>query len=213
MKEELLRCLQEGDFKSILQHSATHKRILSQLTALTYHPEALLAWRAVHAIGLSAGRISEFDPEYVRNHLRRLFWLLSDESGGIGWRAPEAIGEILACCPGKFDEFISPLFHLLDMEAEAPPRFRAGVLWAIGRVSPAKPEAVQPVQHLIIDCLGDANSQIRGLALWCLSQIKVPVSALEIARLKSDRSQISLFLDGQLVDLTVGEITSRYYTE
>ena len=29
-------------------------------------------------------------------HQRRLIWSLNDESGGIGWGAPEAMGEILA---------------------------------------------------------------------------------------------------------------------
>ena len=86
----------------------------------------------MHAIGLSAGRIAEFDPEYVRIHLRRLFWLLSDKLGRIGWRAPEAIGEILACCPGKFDEFFIPLFHLMDMEAEDGLAFEQGCCGRLG---------------------------------------------------------------------------------
>ncbi len=34
-------------------------------------------------MGLAAGCISGDDPEYVRVHLRRLMWLLNDESGAL----------------------------------------------------------------------------------------------------------------------------------
>jgi len=34
--------------------------------------------------------------ESARVIMRRLMWSLNDESGGIGWGAPEAMGEIMA---------------------------------------------------------------------------------------------------------------------
>jgi len=37
--------------------------------------------------------------------MRRLMWNLNDESGGIGWGNPEAMGEILACHEALANEY------------------------------------------------------------------------------------------------------------
>jgi hypothetical protein len=60
---------------------------------------------------------------------------LTDESGGIGWRAPECIGEILYHNPNQFAAFIPLLHSLLDLEPEDAPRFRLSVQRAIARLA------------------------------------------------------------------------------
>ena len=205
MKEELLSWLEQGDFDSIAQAARHQKRILSLLTALTYHPQPLVAWRAVQAMGIAARVISASDPEYVLNHLRRLNWLVNDESGGIGWRAPESIGEILAECPGQFDDFISPLVYFLDIESEDAPRFRAGALWAIGRVASAKPGVIIPVLDLILACLEDTDPQVRGMALHCLHQAGYSGELPGLQDLRADDTEFCLYQDGQIVISTVAE--------
>lgn len=124
----------QGDFASIVKIATRQKRILSLLTALTYDSDPLASDRAVEASGLAAKQIAQQNPEYVRNYLLRLFWLVNDESGGICWRAPELIGEILYNCP-QFNQFHPMLISLLDLEKEDSTRFRVGTLWALGRVS------------------------------------------------------------------------------
>ncbi len=210
LKAQLLAELQRGDFEKIAARSQGQKRILSLLTAITYHPDNLIAWRAVQAIGIAASVIAHQDPEYVRIHLRRLNWLVNDESGGIGWRAPETIGEIISQCPGQFDEFISPLFHFLDMEPEDAPRFRPGILWAIGRVGSNHPDAIYPVLHLILDCLKDPQAQTRGLALWCLAQAGYAGSIPGKQALCSDQELVWLYLDGVLQLNTVAQLASPF---
>lgn len=126
-------CLFQGDFASILEIAARQKRILSLLTALTYDIDPLVSDRAVQATGLAAKQIAQRDPEYIRNYLLRLFWLISDESGGICWRGPELIGEILYNCP-QFTQFHPMLISLLDLEKKDAPRFRDSTLRGIRRV-------------------------------------------------------------------------------
>lgn len=102
MDKKVLRSwLAAWDLPAILAAAAQQGRLFGLLLALTYDPEALFAWRAVEAIGLAAAQIVDQRPDRVRNQLRRLVWLLNDESGSIGWRAPEAIGEILYRCPAR----------------------------------------------------------------------------------------------------------------
>ncbi len=127
MKARLLNLLRADDLPALLVAAGEIKRTLSLLTAFTYYAEPMVADRAVQAFGPAARIIAQTDPEYVRNHLRRLFWLLNDESGGIGWRAPELIASVLAACPGQFDEFLPMLLSLDDMEPEDAPRFAASL--------------------------------------------------------------------------------------
>lgn len=206
MKQELLGCLQRGDFEQIERLASKQKRTLSLLTGLTCHPDKLIAWRAVEALGLAARVIGTKDMEYVRVHLRRLIWLVSDESGGIGWRAPEGMGEIIANCPDGCEGFIAPLFHLLELEEEDVGRFRAGVLWAIGRVCSVRPEQFQQIERQVLDCLDDPDPQVRGMALWALRQAqpRAPIPGLE--RFLCDFGRVEVYQNGSPVHTTVSEL-------
>jgi hypothetical protein len=172
MKNQLLHYLAAGNIEAVTEWAAVYKRTLSWLTGLSYHPDPSIANQAVEAFGPAAARIATHDSEYVRNHLRRLFWLLSDESGGIGWRAPELIAAAIAACPGRFDEFISPLVNLLDMEPEDAPRFRPSLLAGIARIADCRPEAVRFARYLLLTCLIDRDPGVQRQARDCLDKIK-----------------------------------------
>lgn len=206
MKQTLLAWLQSGAFERIEALAARQKRVLSWLTGLTYHPDRLIAWRAVQALGLSARVIGEKDAEYVRVHLRRLMWLVNDESGGIGWRAPEALGEIIACNPDGFEDFIAPLFYLLELEEEDAGRFRTGVLWAIGRVCATRPAYFQQIERQVWDCLEDPQAQVRGMALWALQQASWRAVTPPPEALWNDPGKVELYQDGRLYETTVAEL-------
>lgn len=174
MSEELstLRTwIKAEDYPSILELARHKKRTLSLLTALTYDEKLTISDNAIRAIGLAAKIIAERDPEYVRNYLLRLFWLVNDESGGIGWRAPEMIGEILYNCPA-FNQFFPMLISLLDLENEDAPRFRIGILWAIGRVAQVTRDemhsALPKIQTFI---LSEEDNDTKEMAVWCVKQL------------------------------------------
>jgi hypothetical protein len=206
--DPLVELLRSAQFDAIVEMASENKRLLSLFSALTYHPERLLAWRSVQAFGMAAQRIAEGDAEYVRNHLRRQFWLVSDESGGIGWRAPELIGETLARCPGPFEAFVSPLIYILDLEAEDAPRFRVGTLWAIGRIAEGRPGVPALALPLILPCLADSDPQARGLALWCLGQLAHRGAVPGLAGLKRDASAVEIYQDGNLWETTVAALAN-----
>lgn len=149
LNARVLALLQSADLDAVAALAASRRSVLSALTALSYHSDPSVQERAIEAFGLSAASLAARDPEAVRIHLRRLFWLLTDESGGIGWRAPELIGAALANCPGQFDEFLSPLVHLLDLEPEDLPRFRPSILIALARLSVLYPQVALLAQPFI----------------------------------------------------------------
>lgn len=173
MSEELSalrQWLQTKDYPSILKLARRKKRVLSLLTALTYDKDLNVSNRAVKASGLVAKRISERDPEYVRNYLLRLFWLVNDESGGICWRAPELIGEILYHCP-QFSQFFPLLISLLDLDEEDAPHFRVGTLRAIGRVAQVARNEMLPVLSKIQAFTSINEPATMRSADWCMKQL------------------------------------------
>ena len=58
--------------------------------------DELIRWRAVSAMGIVTAALADARMDAARVIMRRMMWQLNDESGGIGWGIPEAMGEIMA---------------------------------------------------------------------------------------------------------------------
>ena len=168
---QLRQWLLAADDAPLLELARTKNSVLSQLTALSYDLDERVSKQSIRVTGLAANIIAERDPEFVRNYILRLFWLVNDESGGICWKAPELIGEILYHCP-QFSHFFPMLISLLDLEKEDAPRFRVGTLWAIGRVVQVNRQAMLPaLGHVqsIASVIQDSATQ--EIAVWCQIQL------------------------------------------
>ncbi len=206
MKRTLRALLEEGDFDRIAGLAAESKRVLGLLTALTFDADPLIAWRAVRAMGIAAGRIADDRPEFVREHLRRLHWLLSEESGGICWRAPEAMAEIVHGRPALFADWVPIVAHLiLEAAEEDLAHFRPGMLWAVGRLGPltAGDSEVEPV---VVAALDHPDPQVRGTAVWCLARIGRTEVLAHRQDLRSDEGGFDLFEEGVLRHTTVARV-------
>ncbi len=213
MKDQLRQWLRHEQYEPVVELAGRKKRVLSWLTALTYDPDPLLSWRAITAMGLAAGRIAAADPEYVRVHLLRLLWLLNDESGGIGWRAPEAIAEMIRARPEFFPQFLPIVATLLDMEPEDVKPFKPGMLWAIGRLAAQIKETTLPLAlPWILPCLDDSQPQTRGLAAWCLGQLGAAGELTAHPALLADDSPVEIFLDGCLIHTRVADLVHEALT-
>jgi hypothetical protein len=186
------------------------KRVLGLLVSLTFDTDEQVGWRAVESMGLAAARIADRDPEYVRNHLRRLLWLISEESGGQCWRAPEAMAEVVVHRPDLFGDYAPIVVFLLrEMAEEDLQRFRPGVLWAIGRLGGLAGDHVPEVLAEITAALDDANPQSRGMAVWCLGRVGRTDVLAERSGLREDDGAVDLYEDGQLERTSVGALTRR----
>ena len=122
------------------------RRPWAALIGLLFHPDEAFRWKTIHTIGSVAARFAEHDFEPVRSLLRRLFWHMNDESGGIVWNAPEVVGEVLLNVPGLLDSFGPNLLYLLNFEP-----FEDGVHHAAWRWSKPGPTLIasfaEPLEH------------------------------------------------------------------
>jgi len=185
-----------------------HDRTVGSLISLTYDTDLLISWRAIDAIGRCAQHLSAVRPESMKNYLRRLFWMMCDESGSVAWHAPEAIGEIVRSDPREFSDFIPMTVSLLDMEPEDRPSFLPGILYALGRIGEVTP--LPDDHHLpqIENALTDNDAQTRAMAVWCLGRLGVGNLLLRRIDLLHDQGKALIYRDEQLIETTISILLS-----
>jgi HEAT repeat protein len=202
IKSRLRELLEQGRFDTIAQLASEKRRVLGILVSLTFDMDPQIAWRAVEALGTAARRVAADDPDYVREHLRRLYWLISEESGGICWRAPEAMAEIVRHNAALFADYIPIIvFLVLNMAEEDLAHFKAGTLWAIGRLGSLAADHVEEVRDVVMAALDDPDPQIRGTAAWCLGELGQTEVLADRPDLLADEAPVT-FYEGESLELT-----------
>ncbi len=210
MKNRLRQLLQEQSTDEIADLAVRKRRVLSTLISLTFDRDPLVAWRAVEAMGSAAERIADDDPDCVRDYLRRLHWLLNEESGGICWRAPEAMAEIVRRKPALFSDYAPIIVSLIqEMADEDLIHFRAGILWAIGRLGPIAEKQLDDVLPAVKRCLDHRDPQVRGMAVWCLGQCGRGEILADRGDLLADEAAVALYEDGHLNRTSVCRLARR----
>jgi hypothetical protein len=200
--------------EEIAEMGLEKKRVLGSLVALTFHADAQVGWRAIEAMGMAAERMSKQSPTYVKEHMRRLYWLITEESGGVFWRAPECMAECGARMPRLLKNHVPIAFHLIEtLEEEDLEHFRPGTLWAVGRLIDVAREELPGVLPLVLAALDDSDPQARGMAVWCLGQVGEGKVLEEREELAKDDGPVELYRDRTLEHTTVGRLTQEILDE
>ena len=159
--------------------------------------EEIIRWRAIAAMGRVVAMLSEDNMESARVVMRRLMWSLNDESGGIGWGAPEAMGEIMARSRRLADEFSRILRSYIRQDENflEHETLQRGVLWGIGRLAQVYPGHLKQTDSHLLPFLDSDDAIHRGYAAWALGNLKSENAAPLIENLRKDPHLI-VFFDG-----------------
>jgi len=204
LKKEITGLLEKKDYNELVRLSSLDKKVISILISLSYDKNNPAAWRAMEAVGLATGEIAKSKPDSVRNIAGRLLWMLRDESGGIGWSAPEILGEIVRNNPSLCAD-IAPIIASFHEEK----MLVSGVLWAMGRIGRINSETVDYAAPIVRSYLGSPDKTLRGYAAFALGEMGAVESPGELEQLQNDGNVVSFYEDGELREKTVGEIVSR----
>ncbi len=180
--------LRRADWEALGQRAACEAGVLRSLLARTYDPDELIAWRAVDAIGRAASVIAGDDVERVRRFIRRLLWSMNDESGGVGWHAPEALGEILVHRPALIDEY----GVLLPSYLHEPP-FERGAHLAVWRVATVKPDPLGEAVGRLERSVDSEDAAIRGFAILALGVLAPATAREHAAKLLADGEAVTAY--------------------
>lgn len=203
LKNELRHALLAGDYERISAMALEDKRTFSKLVALAYNKDDLLCWRAIEAMGVAARVVAVENRETVRNVAQRILWSAREESGGMGWSAPELLAEIAVAAPRYFPD-IPPIIVSLHSEDEEKV-FLKGVLRAVGRMGEAGITGIADCDELVIKSLGHEDPAVRGLAVWAAKRAGIDADET-ISRMTGDDGELRLYEDGELVQTTVGAL-------
>jgi hypothetical protein len=213
LKRKILALLQSDDFAERVNElfQWPPRQVVNPLFASFLSVDEQVKWRAVTAMGAVVPYLAERDLESARVIMRRLMWSLNDESGGIGWGAPEAMGEIIASHEGLAREFLAVLLSYVNEEGnflEYEPLQR-GAVWGVGRVAQVRPETVESAVPHLISFLDASDAILRGLSAWALGLIGSDAARPGLEALAGDDSSVPLYLEGELSVRTVGGLASE----
>ena len=174
---------------------------LRTLLSLAFDPDELRRWRAIEALGRVAATRSGNDPESMRVVVRHLFWSMNDESGNVGWYAPEAIGEILFNHTPLIDEYGRILASFMREEP-----FERGTHWAMARVATVRPDVYGDCVEELIRSTSDSDPLIRGCAAAVLRALGAGDE--RVRTLADDPAEVALydFRTGTMARTTVGRM-------
>ena len=205
------------------------RRLTGPLFSLLLDPSEAVRWRAVAAFGRTVARMADARMadgapsgktpgeglEAARVVLRQCIWRLNEESGGVGWGVPEALGETLARNRRLATEFHRVLASYVREETTGEGNslehvpLRRGVYWALGRLAQAHPDLLQREAPTLVAGLAEADGPCRGLAAWALGLLGAKSAAAALEGLRADPAEVSLFDAGELRTTTVGELAQE----
>ncbi|MGD2269752.1 MAG: HEAT repeat domain-containing protein [Desulfobacterales bacterium] len=217
LKKKILKLLTRQDFNKGLEEirRLPARQAVNPLFSFLFSLDETVKWRCVTAFGEVVARLAQSDLESARIIMRRLMWNLNDESGGIGWGSPEAMGEIMARSQELADEYahilvsyIRPDGNFLEHEA-----LQRGVLWGLGRLARIRPEVVEDAAVFLQPHLRSEDATLRGLAVWVAGALSNKSTRAVLKSLANDKARCKIFSAGKLVELTVGDLAQEALIE
>ena len=213
LKRKVLDLLRAEDISQGLEEigSLPGRQVINPLFSFLCSTDPQVKWRAVKAIGEVVKNIAEEDMESARVVMRRMMWNLNDESGGIGWGLPEAMGEVMAQHQGLAGEYVMILESYIREDGnflEHEPLQR-GVLWGLGRLAQERPELLKNVTPHVRPFLSSADAVLRGLAAWTMGLLGGSQGDPALTALESDETEVTLYLNGTERSYRISELVKK----
>ena len=177
----------------------------------------VVRWHAVTCMGDAVARIAEGDLEAARIVMRRFLWSLNDESGGIGWGAPEAMAECLCRDERLAGEYAHMLVSYMREDGEElcqdgnfieHPLLQRGVVWGVGRLAGCRRELLQQLGagRDLGGYLEAEDPELRGLAALAAGRLREATLRPLLQGLRADTAPLSWYDEGAVHQTTVGAL-------
>ncbi|MFC1505117.1 DVU0298 family protein [Thermodesulfobacteriota bacterium] len=209
LKKDIRCLLVADDFQTALaafDHMA-ERQAVNPLLSFFYDTDTVVRWHAITAFGRVLDNLARKDIESARVVMRRLMWNLNDESGGIGWGSPEAMGETMALHAGLADQYshilvsyINPNGNFLEHEV-----LQRGLLWGLGRLAQVRPERLQTAVPFLHPFLQSHDPIHRGLAAWVIGALQDASARHLLKPLTDDNMDILFYFDLRVQSRTVAK--------
>ncbi|MCD6489998.1 MAG: hypothetical protein J7K20_04660 [Thermodesulfobacterium sp.] len=186
LKKEVWNILEKENINNALisLNKFPPTKVVSPLIGAFLHVKEEVRWKAIIAFGYMVSRIAEKELEKARVVIRRLIWILNEESGGMAWGVPEGFAEALYNHEILKNEYLSIFVSYIwntedtqkykaDNYLEFPPAQR-GVIWGLGRLAQKYKNELLTKKahfHLYKHLISSPDLAVKFLSLWSLNNL------------------------------------------
>lgn len=219
LKKEVFIILQQSNLDQVLAdlRQLPVKATVNGLFSAICQLDDRLRWHGISGMGVMVARLADEEMEEARIMMRRLLWSLNDESGGIGWGAPESMAEIMHHHAGLAEEYIHMLISYTrpdGPELEQDGNFlehetlQRGLLWGLDRLCTSRKDLLMKkgLPADIPQYLDSPDGVVRGLAVRLCGKLAINPMREGILWLTKDTATVPLYEEGRFISLTVGEL-------
>lgn len=202
VRKEIKNLLINKDYANLVElceEDSDHWKCLRQSL---YEPDENLRWAAIEATArLMQSRWQAGQEEKVRDYIRRLIWSLTDESGEMGWSAPETIAMTISLIP----ELLEPYGSMMLVRALEEPPLVNGALWGIGRLGKTIRGQVEILKELALETFQSGDPQTLGVAAWAMGEAGLPAALPYIKKLVNRSELARVYIEGRLHEKSLGQ--------
>lgn len=213
IKKILLSLLKQDDFGKSFDEFFRFpaRKAVNPLFSFLHSSDELVKYRAVTALGVIVADLAQKDLESARVVMRRFIWNLNDESGGIGWGSPEAMGEIMARSAALAEEYATLLVSYLTPDGNflEHPILQRGLLWGVGRLAHTRPGLVRQADGHLLFFLESTDPFHRGLAVWALGALGDGPVVKQLEPMINDAFSLRTYIGFQIANRTVGDLAAE----
>lgn len=221
IKKAVLALLDSQDLVTLIPvlEKYKSKELINVFFSAICRENSRVKWHAVSCMGKSVQRLAEEDHEEARIILRRLMWSLNDESGGIGWGAPEAMAEIMCCHQRLAEEYLHMLLSYMKEDGDEiwqdgnfleHEMLQRGLLWGIARLAKVRPglllEKEKNMGVIMLPYLFSGDIEVQAMATLAAGRLQLVEASEQIQTLKTASAQVLIYEEGRFCTLSLGHI-------
>ena len=200
-KKEIKKLLEENKYHELNALFPDKRKLLTLLVSSTYDKTDVTTWRAMEAIGLITANMSTDKPEFVRDFVNRLLWMVRDESGNFASSCPEILAEIVKNNPEICEDIATIVASFHEEELLTP-----GVMLAIGNIGRIHDYFYDFAAPIVTSYLSDPNPVTRAHAAYAAGELDIKDITDRLEEMKNDTAPVMFYEGGQLKEKTAGKI-------
>ena len=214
-KRRITRLLESHNIDEIIKElrQLPPSRVINPLIGALCSNNQTVRWHAITALGPVMSDLADKDMEAARVVMRRFMWSLNDESGGIGWGAPEAMAEIMTQHQKLADEYGHMLVAYMREDGFylELPQLQQGLMWGLARFAMVNPDLLKAknVVNYLLPYLDSNDPAVRGQAAWALGLLQAREATESLEKLVHDPARVTIFLNRNFVSETVGSLAHK----
>ena len=213
LKKQIGLLLAGADFEEALAaiRRMPPRKAVSPLFGYFCDLNETVKWHAVTAVGALVAELADSDPESARIIIRRFIWNLNDESGGIGWGCPEAMGESLARSVALASEYGCILTSYIQPQGNflEHPMLQRGAVWGVGRLAHSQPFLLGSCGGLLLPYLEADDAILRAISVWAAAALPAAETRPVLEMLTGDDTPACLYDGMRFSEYSISDLAQQ----